>query len=102
MAGKFFGGELNSDLFEEEVTFPVMKGYPQKSIVPFNNSPSVSFSKPMISGGKIEITDYFFHIPCKKHKITWINLHSDKDPERISELYVYAKMLQIMKKYELL
>ena len=102
MVGKFFGEDLNSDYFEEEGTFPVMKGYPQKSIVPFNNYPSVPFSKPVISGGKIEITDYFFHIPCKKHKITWINFHSDRDSRRMSELDVYAKMLQIMKKHELL
>jgi len=102
MASKFFGEELNSDNFEEEVAFPVMKGYPQKSTVPFNNYPSASFSKPVISGGKIEITNYFFHIPYKKHKITWMNLRSDGDSRRISELDVYAKMLQILKKYELL
>lgn len=102
MAGKFFGEELDSDYFEEEVPFPVTKGYQQKSIVPFNNYPAAPFSKPVISGGKIEITDYFFHVPCKKRKITWVNFHSDRDSRRMSELDVYAKMLQILKKHELL
>lgn len=102
MRRRMFGSELDSDFFESKFGYPALEGNKQKAVVPvYKNLPGFP-QKPRITGGKIEVTDYFFSVPFRKRRVTWVNLHSGDGSTCLSELDVYAKILKIMKENELL
>ena len=102
MSRRFFGSDFDSDYFEGYLDYPPMKGNGHKDLMALHDNLPAFPQAPLITGGKIVITDYCFGVPYKKRKVNWMNVHTGGSSRRLGELDVCTKMLQIMKKHELL